>query len=108
MTELILLTLAAYRLGWMYFRDEITRPLRTWLSRWYVFRCSSCLMVWLAGGTISLWKWGGTVGETLIWILAICGLTGILDIAVTRLSGVANGNIQRTGHTDCPGCRKNR
>lgn len=90
MLDLIVDALAAWRLTHLVVEDELTAPLRDWVSeRWperkpaYLIRCPWCVGIW-AGLTVAALS-GSRPGRWLCRALAVGGCAPVIEAAVGLL-----------------------
>jgi hypothetical protein len=90
--DLVLASLATYRLTRLFTADKITQPLREWItarSDWfgYLVTCDWCLSIWLSTIPTFLIINHGDNTITRFGLLALCAsaLTGLVSMIETRL-----------------------
>ena len=106
--DLIVLTLATYRLAQLVAQDVISEPLRAWISkrgaaledlsllrRWlsYLVHCVICVSVWAGLGLAALW-WYVPVSHWLIYGLAASGGAVVLGSILAATNRPRGANHQ--------------
>jgi hypothetical protein len=94
--ELMLLSLAAFRLFWIIGEDTITEPVRAWLTKNGKREKTELFLgcPWCAGFWISLAAWGAwlALGDWAVWAavpLAISAAVGTITLVLHAVSDAA-------------------